>query len=259
MPHSTANSSTAVAETQQKSYIWTATSNGDAHIRHLSNLERLFETFNRDLYGQNCPFLCASISVKRSAKSPLSPLNVSQLQKRAVEAFCQTRFRYPTVAARVVDGDKALYPVESAAEVKVWAERVVTTVTADGGWLALRERLSRDEPIPTPAGDYCLMYLVVRPDEAESDEITTFDVLMHTHHVFIDGAGVRSVMQEFLSRIAAPLVAEEISWGTEVDKLFPPANLLVKEDEPEKEDSANKSQDSGVRLKGFGKVRDHNF
>ena len=111
----------------------------------------------------------------------------------------------------------------------------------------MREQVSRDAPIPSPDGDYCLFYIITRPDEAEKI-ITTFDVLMHTHHVFTDGSGIRSVLNEFLWRLASPLDEKEVVWGREAGRLFLPSCMLVKEEEADAEDGSK----SGTRLKGFG-------
>ena len=213
----------------------------------------MFVIFNQELYGQNCPFFGATISVQPLDREDYG-FDSWQLHKRAVEAFIQTRWKYPTVAARVVDGDKASYSLDSEEEVKKWADRTVNTVSQEGGWVALRERLSREEAIPTKDGDYCLFYLVVRPEEAAKPELTTFDVLMHTHHVFTDGSGIQSIFNEFLSRLANPLEQDEMVWGQEIDRLLPPSILLEKEAEPEPENKEGKLQDNGVRLKGFTKV-----
>lgn len=129
--------------------------------RQLTKLERMFVILNRDLYGQNCPFMGATISIQTQGSPVEAPsFDLSHLQERAIDAFCQMRWKYPTVAARV-DGDRAIYDVESEAEVRSWARRVVSTVPLAGGWLALRERISRDSPLPTINGDYCTMYIIV--------------------------------------------------------------------------------------------------
>lgn len=237
-------------EQQQAGYQWTKSKSGALSMsRDLTNLERMFVIFNKDLHGQNCPFIGASISLQRQGLSESAPgFNVSELRKRAIEAFCQTRWRYPTVAARVVDETKAVYNIESEDKTKQWAERTVRMVSQEGGWASVRERVSRDAPIPSPDGDYCLMYIITQPHEAEKKELTTFDVLMHTHHVFTDGSGIRSILNEFLERLASPLASTKVTWGKELDRLFPPSCLLVKEEEPESADAANR----GSRLKGFG-------
>jgi hypothetical protein len=219
--------------------------------RKLTNLERMFVIFNKDLYGQNCPFIGASISIKRGEQSTQFPsFSVSELKARAEEAFCQTRWKYPTVAARVVDETKAVYDLQLEDEVKQWSGRTVSMVSQEGGWVSVRERVSREAPIPSPNGDYCLMYIITRPDEAEKSEVTTFDVLMHTHHVFTDGSGIRTILNEFLERLASPLASEEVSWGKEVERLFLPSCMLVKEEE-EEADIVDASK-TGTRLKGFG-------
>lgn len=152
--------------------------------RSLTNIESMFVMLNRDLYGQNSPFIGASILVQNTAPPSLPQVfNLAKLGKKALSAFCQTRWRYPTVAARVTEDNKAVYHIEKAAKVFQWAERTVKVVVADGGWPALREQVSRDLPIPSPSGDYCLVYLVVKPGEDDGGSITNFDILMHLHHV----------------------------------------------------------------------------
>lgn len=232
--------------------------------RNLTNVERMFVNFNKDLYGQNCPLIGASISFIQSSmttnsSSPPS-FAVSDLESRARTAFAQTRWRYPTIAARVDDsGLKAEYPIETSEQVNQWMERTVRMVVDEGGWIAVRERVSKDLPIPSDDGDFCVMYIITRPeDEVEGVGMKGFDVLMHTHHVFTDGSGIRSILNEFLERLASPSGAE-MQWGGEVERLFPPACVLVKDEENDDgagsgdEDQAPKIGGvGGMRLKGFG-------
>lgn len=91
----------------------------------------------------------------------------------------------------------------------------------------------------------------MRPDEAAKGNLTTFDVLMHTHHVFTDGSGIRTILNEFLTRLAQPLPHNDISWGKETERLLPASILLVKDEEPEAEVT---SSTPPVRLKGFSKA-----
>jgi hypothetical protein len=224
-----------VKSEQRMEYLWANSGDGSHSVsRKLTYMERMYFLCNERFYGQSCPFIGATISLQhQDPASGLYSFNFLELQNRAVEAFCQTRWMYPTVAARVVDGDKALYNIESKVDVKKWAERTVSTISQDGGWLLLRNRLSRDSSMPSMDGDYCLVYLLIRPDEAARPGLTTFDVLMHMHHVFADGSGIRSILNEFLSRLASPLDSEEYIWGQEVERLLPPCILLEKEDEQE--------------------------
>ncbi|KAH7333439.1 hypothetical protein BKA65DRAFT_564743 [Rhexocercosporidium sp. MPI-PUGE-AT-0058] len=199
-------------------------------VRNLNNTERMFVILNRDMYGQNCPSIGASISVQNTANpsGQSCSFDLAKLQKRAVDAFCQTRWRYPTIAARVSEDINAIYHVEEEDKVIQWAKRSVTMTVADGGWLAKREQVSRDLPIPSLDGDYTLVYLIVKPEESARRSIRYFDVLLHTHHAFTDGSGIRSILNEFLSRLANPLPSNETHWGQEIDKLLPPSNVLVK-------------------------------
>lgn len=225
----------AILGQDKSEYLW-RNKYGDSRSmsRKLSGTERIFVLLNQELFGQNCPFIGATVSVQRQGLSRENQcFNVEELQKRAVDAFCQTRWKYPTVAARVFDGDTALYNINSKDDVAVWANRTVTTFRQDGGWLRLREKLSQCSPLPTKDGDYCRVYLIVRPDVAALPELTTFDVLLHIHHVFTDGSGIRSVLNEFLSRFADPLPSDVIVWGQEIKRLYPPSILLEKPDDGE--------------------------
>lgn len=241
---------------EEMGYSWAKSADSSFSMsRQLTNFERMFVIFNQALHGQNCPFFGATISLQRQDRELESPpFKLSWLQERAVEAFCQTRWKYPTVAARIIDGDKALYNIEPKAEVKKWAERTVSIVAQDGGWMSLRERLSRTSPIPTKDGDYCLFYLIVRPDETENIGVTTFDVLMHTHHVFTDGSGIRTIFNEFLTRLADPLASEGITWGQEVERLLP-ASILLEKEVADTADGVITPPVAGEKLKGYFKVR----
>lgn len=229
-------------------YLWTTSPEGSTTSRALTYFERMFVIFNQDLYGQNCPFIGASLTVKNISTATPS-FTSAELEKRAINAFIQTRWTYPSIAARVEDGEKAVYDIEDESGINAWAKRTVRVVDAEGGWLALRERLSRTTAIPSADGYFCLVYIIVNPNDANKGEINSFDVLTHTHHVFTDGAGIRSILNEFLQRLASPLPEERFIWGKETTKLLPPSLLLEKDDEPEL--PAGETQK--VRLKGFAK------
>ena len=240
----------------QPTYHWKELPNSSrSMVRQLTNLERMFVLLNRDMYGQNCAFMGASMSLKgRVYSNGSKPLNISQLHCRAVRAFCQTRWKYPTVAARVLDSGRASYNIESRDDVERWADSTVFTICQDGGWLALRERLSRESPLPTADGHCCLFYIIVQPDETLKPELQMFDVLMHTHHAFTDGSSIRVILNEFLERLASPLPGHDIVWGEESQRLLPAAVLLERPEEPETAISTTIPMVPEERLKGFHKV-----
>ncbi|KAF8853973.1 hypothetical protein BDZ45DRAFT_806236 [Acephala macrosclerotiorum] len=219
-------------KSRREQHSWRRT--GIGMERQLSYPERMYSILNRELYGQHCGFIGATIQVQSSMSgTPARLLGASELHATAIEAFKQTRWRYPTLAAYVVDDKKAIYKEESENGIQHWAERTVSIVIREGGWLGLRQHLSRTSPLPTGAGDLHLAYVVISPEEAVKSGVSNFDVVMHTSHIFVDGTGIKCIFNEFLSRIASPIGAEQIIWGQEVCRLFPPSVVLMKEDEVE--------------------------
>jgi hypothetical protein len=236
----------ALKNEDEAKFLWSIADGGASVSRALTYFERMFDTFNHDLYGQNCPLIGASLALKNiSTTSP--SFTMAELEKRATSAFIQTRWTYPTIAARVEDGKKAVYDIEDESRINAWANRTVRVVEAEGGWLALRDKLSRTTAIPSQDGDYCLMYIIAPP--SGNGKIDRFDVLMHTHHVFTDGAGIRAILNEFLERFASPLAETAMVWGKETERLLPPSLLLEKDGEPE----IPAAEIEKVRLKDFAK------
>ncbi|KAG0651981.1 hypothetical protein D0Z07_1217 [Hyphodiscus hymeniophilus] len=228
-------------------YLWTISEDGSAVSRALTGIERVFAIYNEDLYGQNCPFMGACLNLD-SNKSTRPSFTLAELTSRAIKAISHTRWAYPTVAARIEDRVNFVYKIENASDVDDWARRTVKVVEADGGWLALREKLSRTTKIPSDDGDFCLFYLIVNHKDFSKGEISRFDILMHLNHALVDGAGIRTIMNEFLERFASPLPGEELVWGNEIRGLLPPALLIEKEDEPEF--SNDETQGVPVKISG---------
>lgn len=239
-------------------YSWQAVGTGMERL--LSYPERMYSILNKKLHGQHCGFIGATIQVQaRNLAAPTPLMSASQLHARAIEAYKQTRWRYPTLAATVTEDKKATYKHESIAGIHYWAERTVSLVIRDGGWLDLRQHLSRTFPLPNGAGDCHLIYLVVSPAETLRSGISRFDVVLHTSHVFVDGTGVKCIFNEFLARLASPVAADRITWGQETARLCPPSVVLMKQEERER---TSKSTSSGPSfptlstLTGLSKVCD---
>lgn len=221
--------------------------------RHLTDLECMFVILNEKLYGQNCPFMGASFSIRSHAKSASSSsLNSSQLRARATKALAQTRWKYPTIAAQIQEGNKASYRIESWEEVDTWASRALSLVHQGRGWYALMERLTRESSLPSPDFDICRFYLIVPHAESASSELQNFDILIRMHHAFVDGSGVRAILNEFLLRLAVPLFDDEVKWGEETPKLMPGASILGTVEESEGVDFNVKREDG---MTDFNKVR----
>ena len=259
MPHST--NPTLPFDEGRNDYIWRDSQDENGSMtRKLANLEKLFAIFNKNMYGQNCPLMGASMSIQHSGKGSESgaPLNMSRLYFRALTAFAQTRWKYPTVAATMPDLETVSYRIESSKGVEKWTNRTVFLICRDGGWQALRERLSRTSAIPSESGDCCVFYLIVSPEQTLKTEIEEFDILMHTHHTLVDGSGIRVILNEFLERLANPMESETIVWGEETARLFPAAVALERPASSPSNDAAQTTQAvPEERLKAFSKVRCH--
>ncbi|KUJ07392.1 uncharacterized protein LY89DRAFT_743015 [Mollisia scopiformis] len=217
---------------RRKQYSWRETSTGMERL--LSYPERMYSILNRELHGQHCGFIGATIQIQSNASGAAARfLATSQLHARAIEAFKQTRWRFPSLAATVADDKRAIYKHDSIDGINHWAERTVSLVIREGGWLGLRQHLSRTSPLPNGAGDFHLAYIVVSPDEAVQSAVSNFDVVLHTSHVFVDGTGVKCIFNEFLDRLASPMGKGEIIWGQEIFRLLPPSVVLMKEEAEE--------------------------
>jgi hypothetical protein len=66
--------------------------------------------------------------------------------------------------------------------------------------------------MPTKDGDCCVAYVLARPDLVALPELTSFDVLFHMHHIFSDSSSIRSILNEFLARLADLLASEDLVW-----------------------------------------------
>ncbi len=249
MPHST-----VVDDGSEKEiYSWTSSDNEPwLFTRHLTDLECMFVILNEKLYGQNCPFMGLSISFRKDENSGGSvPFKLQHLQTGATKAFCQTRWKYPTIAARLLDGNRASYNVESQSEVTSWANRALSIVYHDEGWQSFMERQCRESSLPSPEGDVCALYLILPPERARGSELQSFDILIRMHHAFADGSGIRAILNEFLNRLTDPLSDEELKWGEEVSRLLPGASILGRVEESEGGTLVNSPEEMPLLSKVF--------
>ena len=234
-------------------YSWTSSDNEPWLLtRHLTALECMFVILNEKLYGQNCPFMGLSISVRSEEKSGGSlSFKLQHLQTGATKAFCQTRWKYPTIASRILDGNRASYNIESRSEVKSWANRALSIVHYDQGWQSFMERQSRDCSLPSPEGDVCALHLILPLENARGSELQSFDILIRIHHAFADGSGIRAILNEFLHRLTDPLSDEELRWGEEVSRLLPGASILGKVEVSEEETLVKAPDEMALSSKVF--------
>lgn len=233
-------------------YPWRHQEQSSLIQRPLSGIESLFTILNDSFYGQNCPFIGAKINVKNPKCQNPGLFSVSDLQERSELAFQKTRWTYPAVGCQVSNKQMS-YNVKSAAEIKAWSKRTVKVVINDGGWLELREELSMKVSLPSKDGDCCFVYIVY-PKEAQRCGVTTFDVLIHIHHALTDGAGIRSILNEFLEHMVSSTLSHPICWGQEVDRLFPAAIDLSTKAEREAASEDVEQQQLDIFMSGLFSV-----
>lgn len=197
-----------------------STESPETYTRTLTTPEFVLAMLNEHAQGHNCPYLGATISIKNDSSKAL---DASSLKTRLEKAFIATRWKYPTVACQVKESKELVYKVEDQVAVAKWAERTVQTVSTSGGWLRKHEELSREAVLPTENGDCALLYLVLDPEQTASSGVVKFDLLLHIHHALVDGAGLRSIMNEVLVNLATSGEEASFAWGEEELRLAPAA------------------------------------
>lgn len=133
------------------------------------------------------------------------------------------------VACKVIGAKDIVYNIENAEGVEEWSKRTVRVVREGGGWLPLREKLSREAQMPSADGDCCAVYVMYSPDQ-ETADLRTADVLIHFHHALVDGSGIRTILNEFLTQLADPDKVRPI-WGAEISRLYAASIDLTTEEE----------------------------
>jgi hypothetical protein len=79
------------------------------------------------------------------------------------------------------------------------------------------------------------MHLV--PGEIANGAVSKFGLLFHTHHSPFDGAGLKIIMNRYLTQLVKVLsdsysASESIEWGNELENLPPAAYSILNSNEP---------------------------
>ncbi|KAL6407362.1 hypothetical protein AUP68_10193 [Ilyonectria robusta] len=202
---------------------WTeSTASPRSYYRTLATQEFMLSILNDYAFVHSCLYLGVTVSLQDSEKSSAS-FSAEDLQSRIARAFIYTRWLHPTVACQIKDAKHMVYKVEEAANVKKWAARTVQTVESSSGWRELLAKSSREVVLPSKDGDCAFLYLLVRPLQSSKSRINQFDLLLHVHHGLVDGAGIRSIMNEVLVGLTKLSPTTSHSWGEEVERLGPTA------------------------------------
>lgn len=226
------------------------------YSRPLTGMERMYALIERSMPGHNQPFLGAHISVSPSTQSSSESvytestpsgsapgITLSMLRALARNSWMRTRYQYPMVACQLQLEDRGpgtqtmSYKVENDESVRRWVDRTFMVVVAEGGWTALREKLSVEFDLPSDRdGDCCFFYIVVNPAQLASDldSVHSFDILLHIHHALTDGPGLKTVLHSILSSFSASFSSEahkELLWGEEAKRGLMPAQVDIATDD----------------------------
>ncbi|KAJ8514920.1 hypothetical protein ONZ45_g7610 [Pleurotus djamor] len=199
-------------------YLWHTTSDGSV-VRPLAGGELVQDTLNRFVKGEQTLFIGAHLELQ-------TPLSEARLTSAVRDAWIWLRYHIPTIATRIDprdDGTSAL--VYKPGDIDGWCKRTCKVVHQPQLSLeALRLELGRAK-VPSPEGDQTWVYLLVGPT-APSGSVSSFGILIHTHHAPFDGNGLKITMNRFLTQLARTLGSSDIPtpslhWGNEVENLTP--------------------------------------
>ncbi|KAG2745157.1 hypothetical protein P692DRAFT_201720654 [Suillus brevipes Sb2] len=203
----------------------------NGRARPLGGVEHVQDIFNRHLKGDQTLFFGLSIDLH-------DPVDITKLGSSAQECWSWLRFQVPTIASSVIGSDHELpvmtYTTASPEEISQWAQRtfIIHSSYIDLDELRVNEGMKE---VPSSDGDHTWMHLV--PGEIVNGAVSQFGLLFHTHHSPFDGAGLKIIMNRYLSQLVKVLsdscgASESIEWGNELENLPPSAYSIFSSSEP---------------------------
>lgn len=196
--------------------------------RPLGGGEHVHDIFNRYVKGDQMLFFGVTIDLH-------DPVSITKLRSSAQECWCWLRFQVPTIASSILnESDHKLptliYTTACPQEISRWAQRTLIIYPPSHVDLAQLRVNEGQKKVPSSDGDYTRMHLV--PGEIVNGAVSKFGLLFHTHHSLFDGAGLKIVMNRYLTQLVKVFsdsysASEFIEWGNELKNL-PPAvyNIL---------------------------------
>ncbi|KAG2134046.1 uncharacterized protein EDB93DRAFT_1254655 [Suillus bovinus] len=225
--------------------------------RPLGGAEHVQDIFNRYLKGDQTLFFGLTIDLR-------DPVSITKLSSSAQQCWSWLRFQVPTIASSILnESDHNLpllvYTTASPQEISRWEQRTLIIhppSDIDLDQLRVNEGQKR---VPSSDGDHTWMHLV--PGETTNGAVSKLGLLIHTHHSPFDGAGLKIVVNRYLTQLAKVLsnsysAPESIEWGNELENLLPaPFNILnSKEPLPVSPHSPEEPCLDSDYYKSFGRV-----
>ncbi|KAJ8514919.1 hypothetical protein ONZ45_g7613 [Pleurotus djamor] len=199
-------------------FRWTELPSKDGFARMLGGGEVMQDAWNRFHKGEGTLFFGVYVDV-------LVSISEAKFEQAACDAWSWLRFQVPTIASTVDPTDdgmsRLVYKLGTDASVAEWASRTFTIVKRPRIDIdAFRVEVGR-KPIPSSEGDQTFGYLLMGTD-CPSDPINKFGFLLHTHHAPYDGAGLKIIVNMYLTQLVKNLALLATSpsplllpWGSE--------------------------------------------
>lgn len=204
--------------------LWKELPSGEGVYRTLVGGEVVQEAMNRYQKGLQTLFIGARM------KAIAGQITKSQLIQAARTAWLWVRFHIPTIATTIDPDDegtsKLIYKPTNESGAAEWVDR--TFIVSHQPRLDLEDlrlQLGKDK-IPCEDGTQTWCYLVLSRDESD-DSVSTFGLLIRTHHSPFDGLGLKILLNHYLNHLAKSLGSAGVAnnsllWGSEAANL-PPA------------------------------------
>ncbi|KIK58694.1 hypothetical protein GYMLUDRAFT_86133 [Collybiopsis luxurians FD-317 M1] len=191
------------------------------HTRPLAGTEIVLDFWSRRCKGDLNLFVGVYLDL-------LTPATIPQIIDSAQQAWIWLRYQVPTIAAQLhTDSHDAPHLVYKPAEhesLSCWLDNTLLIEKQDTLDLDTLRRQLGPAQIPFPDGNLMHLHLVIPSGEHE-DPVSRLGVLLHCHHLLIDGLGALTLLNQYFTKLAdivgSDYTKESFAWGTEVDKLLP--------------------------------------
>ncbi|KAG1879052.1 hypothetical protein F4604DRAFT_1923201 [Suillus subluteus] len=204
----------------------------DGCAHPLGGTEHIQDIANYHLKGDQTLFFGVTINLH-------DPVSITKLGSSTQECWCWLCFQFPTIASSILNESNyklpmSVYKTASPQEISQWVQR--TLIIHPPSHIDLNQLWVNEgqKKVPSSDGDHTWMHLV--PGEITNGAVSKLCLLFHTHHSPFDGAGLKIIMNHYLTQLAKVLsdsygASEVIEWGNELENLPPAAYNILNSNE----------------------------